>query len=278
MNVKIIAEQFAKIADVRVFPTNKDKEPVYSAKWSKTTKDIEHWEDWRWQKATGYGVILDGMVVIDYDHEDEFKDDDDTLVVKTRKGYHAYYKTSEDFGNHTKPDPKRVIDIKAGSRGYVVGPGSDGYTFHKTQDIAELPLHKEMFIKGLLKNRPKKSKNKKKIDPTTLQRRVGSEEPEYYTGFLNALLPHRKEDYETWRNIGMALKVRFGGTDLEERAYDVYDEWSKGSESYDEKNNRKMWEGYKTAEELIEAGTENFYTHKTILALWRKDEVYASFY
>ena len=111
-------------------------------------------------------------------------------------------------------------------------------------------------------------------------------EPESYSGYLNALLHYRKEDYTTWRNVGMALKAKFGAYSnlyglvgdkaLENRAYRVYDEWSKGAKNYNEEKNKKMWDSFKSAYQLYETGRQRSITVKTIMSMWREDQIYES--
>ena len=120
--------------------------------------------------------------------------------------------------------------------------------------------------------------------PSYFKRR--DDDPEWYTPFLNALHPKRKEHYESWRNVGMALKAKYGVTpydnaiigdpDIEKRAYRVFDEWSKGAKNYNQEKNKKMWDSFKTAIQLYEAGRQKAHTVKTIMWMWREDQFYGS--
>ena len=51
-------------------------------------------------------------------------------------------------------------------------------------------------------------------------------------------LTDMRDRYEDWRNVLMAIHQEFDGS---EAAWEVVDEWSRDGESYDRRNNRKLW-------------------------------------
>ena len=65
----------------------------------------------------------------------------------------------------------------------------------------------------------------------------------------------RVDDYEMWRNVGMCIK-----NEHDEAGYDIFDKWSKQSESkYDEVKNRQMWDSWPKYERM------NLFTLKSYL-------------
>lgn len=90
--------------------------------------------------SKNYGVLAqeNGLVILDFDNEithkiftENFKSFLNTYTVKTKKGYHYYYRT--DFITNGRNIHKNGfdIDIKASQNSYVVGAGSivDGFEY-----------------------------------------------------------------------------------------------------------------------------------------------------
>jgi putative DNA primase/helicase len=65
-------------------------------------------------------------------------------------------------------------------------------------------------------------------------------------GALSFIPPHERE---TWVRMGMAIKAEFG-----EEGFDVWNSWSQGAESYNEKSARAVWRSI-TAAGKISIGT-----------------------
>ena len=59
---------------------------------------------------------------------------------------------------------------------------------------------------------------------------------------LSNLDTSRLHNYDDWKSIGMALK------NINKNYYSIYDKWSKKSERYNEKGNKKLWDGFKENE------------------------------
>jgi len=119
-----IAKQHADKYGWQVFPVNGKAPAAKGIDWRRLANK---WEHPAWENATGYGVILLDMTVVDIDNIQEANKlhlpPTDTLAVKTRKGIHLYFLNGWTKGAKIKSGATHVIDIKTDG-GYVVGPGS----------------------------------------------------------------------------------------------------------------------------------------------------------
>lgn len=133
---------------IRIRP--KDKRP--DGKWSKPEDRIPPDEVIsRIAKGGNYGIVPpDGFFIIDFDSDDAYQRSiakasiiGDTLTFKTPRGYHVVFEGAgiEQGASHTHLG--QGVDIRAGNRGYVVGPGSsrpDGrYSYLSGDSILEVP-------------------------------------------------------------------------------------------------------------------------------------------
>ena len=107
---------------VRVFPTFQ-KAPVQGVMWkTQATTETSNFRE-LWNQANGFGIVLDGLTVIDIDDPsvlESLPQVEETLVVRTPRGFHAYLAGE----TQTKVGFVPGVDIKSGSGSYVVGPGS----------------------------------------------------------------------------------------------------------------------------------------------------------
>lgn len=70
-----------------------------------------------------------------------------------------------------------------------------------------------------------------------------SDEHGWISGALHYVDP---DEYETWRDVGMAIK-RAGDEEGMSGAYSLWDGWSRGSSKYDAKNAQKIWDSFRGA-------------------------------
>lgn len=141
----------------RVFPlVENDKVPLWEGWQTAATSDAPTIQSWfidpvsGWSRPLNYGVVGDGLVIVDLDVKDgrdgiaHYLDlglDFDTLTVRTpSNGYHLYF-----AGPPTANTVGKIaagIDTR-GPQGYVVGPGSivDGrpYTVEIDQSVVPVP-------------------------------------------------------------------------------------------------------------------------------------------
>lgn len=123
--------------------TKIEKPPVPGCMW----RDPGHAHtDAEWAKAEGYGIILEGMTVVDFDTREALKQFEplieacDTLSVITMRGMHLY------FSGETRVLSGPGFDVKSGAGHYTVGPGSQpktmpgqGYKRHTPWNLEPAP-------------------------------------------------------------------------------------------------------------------------------------------
>ena len=150
MSIKDTAKAFAETHGLKIFPL-KGKTPfIKGVSWQEyASTDANSFSDDSWDYATGYGVVLDGVTVLDVDSRNLKKMElpalERTLIVQTRSGFHFYYKgETQSLNLRSKGIP---IDVKSGPGAYVVGPGSfheAGITYltssQSRPDMADLAL------------------------------------------------------------------------------------------------------------------------------------------
>jgi len=124
-----------------------------------TEKEIRYW--WSRLPQAGVGIVtgkVSGIVVVDFDSEEAIrfareKGLLDTVVVKTGRGLHAYYRYPENqqVGNSVNIMGMK-IDIR-GDNGYVIAPptvhpNGQRYQFLQGRAIGETPLRElpEIFL------------------------------------------------------------------------------------------------------------------------------------
>ena len=83
-------------------------------------------------------------------------------------------------------------------------------------------------------------------------------------GFLNRLKPDRKNDYETWRNVSMAIYTNFYELDDLLTGYILFDEWSQSAQGYNKITNKRIWQSFATR-------PDNPLTYKSIKRLADED-------
>ena len=140
ISIKLTAQAFADLIGARVFPVL-EKTPVPTGDGLFKFKlgahrDTNQIDQYLWDQATGYGVVLDNHTVADDDGKLPEYWKSATLQVKTAKGTHYYY------AGRTPASAHEGYDIKSGRGAYVVGPGSlhpSGVTYEQLNDYTPQP-------------------------------------------------------------------------------------------------------------------------------------------
>ena len=143
------AKEWAEKTGMPVFPTN-DSAPVTNQDvfWTElATTDPDVWGQEVWELASGFGARLDNHTVIDVDDLNavpNLPEMENTFVVKTAKGYHAYYKGTVP-GHTAKLKLIPGIDFLTGADHYTIGPGSlrrsgARYVIANDVEMASYPL------------------------------------------------------------------------------------------------------------------------------------------
>ncbi len=221
-----------------------------------------------------YGIKtgkVNGITVVDIDSKDEkiinpilkdlnIKNLDDTLSVETKNGYHLFFKYTDKVGQTQGYGKEKYgheqLDIR-GDNGCAFCPPSkykilkEEYEYKpykttfddfieklKNNDLLEIP---ESFIiekeKKKAKDKPKEKKNSIK-NSIKIKKEKGNEKIEYNElsennkKYLDLIPPDSRDD---WWQIGSVL-IRMGCSQK------VWDEWSKKSSKFCQKDNDERWE------------------------------------
>ena len=125
------AEAFSNLVGYQgVFPVF-GKKPLVKG-WNYHHKGLNEFHPWH--RCSGYGVNLNGLIVLDYDYKQGVTDLPETLTIETPRGYHFYY-----IGDPVVYNPGPKVDLKQGSGAFVIGPGSiheSDYVYRIVNDSA----------------------------------------------------------------------------------------------------------------------------------------------
>lgn len=244
------------------------KHPI-SSSWQHTPE----WSDEQWeighacgQFATGYGVLVRGLLVVDVDARNGGVDSFGLLcsrlgidllgaaglAVATGSGggsMHLYFKAPADAAMLQHHADFPGIDFK--SSGFVVGPGSlhaSGSTYEPIHghpdDITEAPA---VLLEMLRK-------------PETHRADFHGEPMDVTDAELADMLSHVSPDcdHETWYRCGMALHHATGGT-----GFDIWDSWSSAGAKYPGRSTlEKRWHSFGKSANPVTLGTLAHYAEQ----------------
>ena len=224
-----------------VWPSNQNagKHPRTQNGYKDATLDEDQIRLWwkKWPTAPiGLACAPSGLLVLDIDprndgdkHFNEIQRDIGKLngpLVKTGSGgWHIYLLPP---AGAPKGVMVRGIDIKF--NGYVIAPPSvhpcgEPYQWLEEGEPAEIP---DVWVKRLLK-------------PERPLRLVGDPCDCKTDEVKDALSVIPADDYETWIQIGMSIKVAVGDDGIT-----IWDEWSSTAKNYDADVIPKHWQSFKT--------------------------------
>ena len=161
------------------------------------------------------------------------------VVVRTGSGgAHVYFRHDEVIRNSTS---EQGVDVR-GEGGYVIAPGSPGYSFLKggIEHFQKLPPFPEQW-RAKSKGTHVHQSEKKARDLELVWRAV-------------QVIPNPSLGWEEWNRIGMAI---FAASDGGDRGFEAFDFWSqKNVKQYDASNTRERWDSYANSRPTeIGAGT-----------------------
>jgi hypothetical protein len=240
-----------KMAGKHPRASNWQHTPVWSAEQVEVMEQLDHF-------ATGYGIVVRGLLVIDIDARNggvasfERLRNDFTeveragLIVNTGSGngsQHYYFKAPEGVALLQHHPDYQGIDFK--SSGFVVGPNSlhksgEHYTvtYGSVDDIDDCPS-------SLIDILRKPERHRAAIDSGQFMDVTHAELAE----MLAAIDPDT--DHETWIRCGMAVHHATGGT-----AFDVWDLWSSQGTKYPSSDTLlKRWHSFGKAANPVTLGT-----------------------
>lgn len=210
------------------------------------------------QDDLNIGVALgtcSNIVALDYDHDVDgihaqiIAMVPESPVVKVgSKGFTAFYRYNGEKNHSWKKDKQTVVELLSHGRQTVMPPSvhPDGgtYTYSTIEELSDvkaedLPILPEDFV-DKLNNLFGLDKGKGE-DYTPLD--ISLED------ITKALEHVSSEDYETWIQVGMAIKSAYP----EDDGFQVWDDWSKNSDKYSPKEMPSKWKSFKR--EGVSVGT-----------------------
>lgn len=265
-------------AGLVVFPLHGIKDGECKCGKKSCTATGKHPQDQAWQHATilsaeaaeemlqrvttGYGVLCNGLLVVDVDPRnggnESLKNFPINLVAASKfvvatggGGLHIYFKSLPELALVSKLAKFPGIDFK--SSGFVVGPGS----LHKSGATYEIekgfPHDIDNAPSGLLQLLTKPNRIRAKLSR-------GSVDIEYTE--LENILNYIKDydDYDTWLRVGMALHNATLGS---REAYELWDAWSQLGEKYKDASETDLkWHSFGKADNPVTLATLIYYAQQ----------------
>jgi hypothetical protein len=237
----------------------------YASGWQHTPE----WSDEQWDLFheigafdTGYGVLMDGILVVDVDARNGGTESYERLlekvpeisgaglIVNTGSGggsKHLYFKSpGTALVQHMKDYPG--IDFK--SSGYVVGPGSLHSSGSRYEVAVGSPDEIDEPPAALVSMLEKPEHHRNEYKGSVLD--VSHDD-------LRAMLSHigDYDDYERFVEIGMCVHHATDGT-----GFDVWDEWCQQSHKYNADEMHKKWHSFGKSANPKTIGTLIYYAEQ----------------
>lgn len=222
--------------------------------WSEEQMDAMEASD---QFKTGYGVVCNGLLVIDVDARNGGVDayarlverfpaiEGAGLIVQTGSGQgsrHVYFKAPDGVPLVSHHLDFKGIDFK--SNGYVVGPGSRHASGNTYVTLYGSPDEIDAAPAGLIEFLRKPERHRAALDGSFV---------DIANGDLVEMLAYVDPDidYDTWVRIGMAIHHATGGL-----GFDVWDSWScKGAKYVSAESLEKHWHSFGKSANPVTLGT-----------------------
>jgi hypothetical protein len=255
-------------AGAAVFPCKpRGKEPLVEGGFKAATRDEAQIRQWwtRWPSAN-IGVATgraSGLIVVDVDGEEGEASLAEMVAArgalpataesKTGRGRHLYFVYPADE-EHVQSCARRGLDIRADDA-YAVAPPSvhaNGARYSWVSEIAELSEPPDWIAEyarsgGDLSTREAdRGKRVGKSNKMPAQTKI----PPVYSAsederIRRALEYVPADGYDPWVAVGMALHSTGWG----DKAFRIFDDWSKTSEKYDAAESAKKWESFSRADD-----------------------------
>ena len=236
------------------------KHPV-AANWQHTP----HWSDEQLETLiemgqfnSGYGVLVDGLIVIDVDARNGGVDSyyklldaipeiaGAGLIVETGSGnvsQHLYFSLSEQVSLMQSLSEYPGIDFK--SSGFVVGPGSIHHSGRVYKSVLGSAFDISLAPASLVALLTRRNSYRAKIDAQWID--VSTSE---LADMINAIRNDAAVEYEQWIRIGMALHHATGGA-----GYDLWRDWSAKSAKHDDSHMPRKWHSFGKSSNPVTLGT-----------------------
>lgn len=228
-------------------------------------QNIPEWSDEQFefmiesgQFDNGYGVLLNGLLVVDIDERNDGHLAYDKLlelipevagsglIVKTGSGgqsKHLYFSIDATIPIVTHHNAFKGIDFKSGS-GFCVGAGSKHISGNKYEVLFGSPYDIEPAPAALIELLKKPERHRAEID---------GESVDVSDSDIRDMLSHVSPncEYETWYRIGMAIHDATQGA-----GYSLWDDWSASGNDYPGHNETdKKWQSFGKSGNPVGLGT-----------------------
>jgi hypothetical protein len=214
--------------------------------------------------ATGYGVLVKGLIVVDVDarnggvesYAQLIRDYPSIagagLIVETGSGggsKHLYFKAPENIAFAQHIDTYKGIDFK--SSGYVVGPGSLHASGNRYKILIGSPADIDDAPQELLDLLKKPERFRATFESKTVDVSYNQ------LGDMLSYITNDDLDYDVWIKIGMALHHASSGA-----AYDLWEAWSSTSSKHDAADMAKKWHSFGKSANPVTLGTLVYYAEE----------------
>lgn len=207
------------------------------------------------QFKTGFGVLCDGILVVDVDPRNggeipAFLDASQTFTVATGGGgFHLYYRLASNLALLQHHPQHMGVDFK--TSGFVVGCGSihaSGAMYEALHGHPSELLDAPPELLELLKR------------PDTFRAQTGGSSVDVSLDDVEVMLSHIDPDvaYEEWVKVGMAIHHVMGGT-----GFAMWDDWSRKGRKYTGiDSTEKRWHSFGKSANPAGIGTLVFLAEK----------------
>ena len=214
-------------------------------------------------------IIITGkksnLTVLDFDDENLYNDWlskypnlNNHLTVKTKKGYHIYFKYNEKIPNTTNINKIQKLDTR-NDGGFIIAPPTKYKLLNKDTckykflfgELLDIP---ENIINLLVtKKKDKKEKQNEEIKPTSKKDEIKI--------YLKHIDFDRFDNYDDWIKLGMIINNEIG-----EDGRDLFHELSSVSDKYNENKCDKKYDSFKS-------DTDNKLTIATLKMMVKEDNI-----
>lgn len=219
--------------------------------WASIT--LDNMADYVKENYKAIGVLTgkkSNITVIDFDNMETYEkiikkypELNKSLKVKTRKGYHLYFKYDARLTNNTDVFKEYIgVDIR-NDGGFVIGAESSYRTLdgkkHKYEYIEgkmiDFPEYLIAEIKSEKLKKPK-SEPEPKLNTKEIEKKFDKMEVER---LLELLDDKRATDFEDWRNVGFIINNELG-----EDGFELFDEFSQRTTKKSDYNKTNVFKFY----------------------------------
>ena len=234
----------------------------HTPEWSEDQLEVMEEMD---QFETGYGVLTEGLLVVDVDERNGGAESyvklleklpqiaGAGLIVRTGSGgesKHLYFAMPEPVPMVQHLDQYPGIDFK--SSGYVVGPDSFHASGGRYEVLTGSPFDIESAPSALVDLLRKPERHRASVNGAPVD--VSEDDIE---SMLESIPNDEGTDYEVWIRIGMAIHLVTGGD-----GFHLWEQWSEKGPKHNPKDMGKKWHSFGKSANPVTFGTLAHYAEE----------------